>query len=439
MSATFAVRGGRPLVGTVRVPGDKSISHRALMLAAVARGTSHLRGLSEGDDVHRTGRALAALGAGLEAGPAWSTEVSVEGVAELRSPGVPIDVGNSGTTMRLLAGLVAPYPIDVTLTGDDSLRSRPMDRVAVPLRAMGAVVEGREERCLPPLHLRGGPLRGIDYTPPMASAQVKSCVLLAGLGASGPTVVREATPTRLHTEELLTLAGAALEEHTDADGTHVVTVQASTLDPLDLDVPGDPSQAAFWVVAATVVPGSDVTVEHCYAGPARRGFLDVLTRMGASVEETPVAGAGALSVQRHLRVRSAALRATEVHAAEITGLDEVPALAVAAALAEGTTAFRAVGELRVKESDRFTGVVELVRSFGGSARAEGDDLLVDGTGALRAGVLDARGDHRMAMAGAVAALAAPGESTIRGWEAVATSYPGFGDDLVHLGGEGALT
>ena len=278
-------------------------------------------------------------------------------------------------------------------------------------------------------------LRGIDYTTPMASAQVKSCVLLAGLGAEGDTVVREPVLTRRHTEELLARCGVLVTETEEGDGTHVVRLVPSRPAPFELDVPGDPSQAAFWVVAACIVPGSAVTVERVYVGAGRRGYLDVLARMGADLREVPATGSGDLAATADIVARHGALRGTEVLAAEITGLDEVPVLAVAAACASGDTVFRDVGELRVKESDRLVGVAELVRAFGGRAEVDGDDLWVSGIGTLVPGTVDARGDHRMAMAAAVAALAAGSDaSTVAGWEAVATSYPAFAADLARLDG-----
>jgi 3-phosphoshikimate 1-carboxyvinyltransferase len=336
--------------------------------------------------------------------------------------------------MRLLAGVVAGRPWTTTLTGDPSLSARPMDRVAGPLRLMGAIVEGRGERCLPPVTVRGTTLRGIDYTTPVASAQVKACVLLAGLGADGDTVVRERVLTRLHTEELLARCGARIHEEEGPDG-HVVRLSPSELSAFELDVPGDPSQAAFWVVAACVVPDSEVTVERVYVGRGRRGFLDVLVRMGARIEEVPTTGPGDLAATADVVARSGPLRATTVHAAEITGLDEVPALAVAAACAHGDTVFEAVGELRLKESDRLTGVAALVRAFGAAAEVEGDDLVVHGRGHLVAGAVDADGDHRMAMAAAVAGLAATGGPTrVTGWESVDSSYPRFAQHLADLTG-----
>ncbi|HEY5025265.1 MAG TPA: 3-phosphoshikimate 1-carboxyvinyltransferase [Acidimicrobiales bacterium] len=434
-AAVFTVEGGRPLVGRVRVPGDKSVSHRALLLGALAVGRSVVRGLSDGDDVARTAAALGALGAQFDGDTVPGSMVITGDAARLHEPAGALDVGNSGTTMRLLAGVVAGRPFTTALTGDTSLSGRPMDRVAVPLRRMGATVQGRTARCFPPLTIRGGALEGIDYTTPMASSQVKSCVLLAGLQAEGETVVREPVLTRLHTEELLARCGARLREFEDDGGGHVVALRPSVLTPFELDVPGDPSQAAFWVVAACLVPESSVTVERVYVGRGRRGYLDVLARMGANIEEVPTTGPGDLGATADIVARFGPLQATEVHAAEITGLDEVPVLAVAAACASGDTVFRDVGELRVKESDRLAGVAELVAVFGARAEVEGDDLWVHGGAGLVPGALDARGDHRMAMAAAVAGLAAGSErSSIAGWSAVDTSYPRFAADLASLTG-----
>jgi 3-phosphoshikimate 1-carboxyvinyltransferase len=424
---TFTVHGGRPLAGDLRVPGDKSVSHRALILGALATGTSVVRGLSHGEDVARTAGALRAMGAHVEEGRVSG------GPSGLHAPAAPLDAGNSGTTMRLLAGVVAARPWTTVLTGDASLSRRPMDRVAVPLRAMGATVTGQGSDCHPPLTVHGGALSGIDYTTPMASAQVKSCILLAGTAARGDTVVREPVLTRRHTEELLARCGAAVRDEVGADGTHVVTLTPSVLEPFELTIPGDPSQAAFWLVAGCIVAGSALTVRGIYVGAGRRGFLDVLARMGAAIEEHPVTGPADLAATADVAVRSGPLAGTEVDASEIPGLDEVPVLAVAAACASGDTVFRSVGELRVKESDRLVGVAELVRAFGGRAEVDGDDLLVRGAGRLRPGAVDARGDHRMAMAAAVAGLAAgEGPTRVTGWATVATSYPEFGRDLAHL-------
>jgi 3-phosphoshikimate 1-carboxyvinyltransferase len=414
---TFTVL-GRPAHGLrpdapLRVPGDKSISHRALLLAARAGGTSRIAGLSDGDDVRRTRDAIEALGA--EVTDDASGELVVRG-GGLRAPDREVDAGNSGTTMRLLAGFAAPFRWRTVIEGDASLRRRPMDRVVTPLQAMGARISAREGG-LPPLVVEGGDLHGIEYQLPVASAQVKGAVLLAGLGAEGETVVRERVVTRVHTEELLRTAGADVSIE---DGGHTVRVRRSELHPFELQVLGDPSQAAFWLVAATVVPGSDVTVEDVYLGPGRDGFLRVLQRMGAAVRvEGPA-----------VRATQAALRSTTIGGDEVPALiDEIPVLAVAAALADGTTEFRDAAELRVKESDRIAAMAEGLSRLGAAVEVRADGFAVHGPAPLRGTTVDAHGDHRVAMALAVAGLAAEGETTITGWESVAISYPSFEEDL----------
>lgn len=416
------VVGGRPLRGRVRVPGDKSISHRALLLAALAEGTSTVAGLSTGDDVARTASAVQSLGAAIDGGRITG------GRRRLRQADAPIDVGNSGTTIRLLAGLCAAFAWRTVLDGDESIARRPMDRVAIPLREMGAGVAGTDGAAgvtLPPLTITGGDLHGIDYRLPVASAQVKGAVLLAGLGARGATVVREAVPTRAHTEEMLAAFGADIVVSPDGLTT---TVRPSEIQPFDLVVPGDPSQAAFWVVAACLAPRSAVTVEPVYVGSGRSGFLDVLRRMGADIE---VEATGPTDARLH--VRSAPLHATDVGGAEVPGLvDEIPVLAVAASLADGVSTFRDAGELRVKESDRITTVACELSALGASVEARPDGFVIDGGRPLRGGVVQSHGDHRLAMALAVAGLVAEGTTRIEGWEAVATSYPGFEEELRRL-------
>jgi 3-phosphoshikimate 1-carboxyvinyltransferase len=414
---------GRPVTGRVRVPGDKSVSHRGLLLAALAEGTSALRGLSSGDDVACTATAVSAMGAAVDV--AGTVTRVTGGARRLHEPAAPLDLGNSGTAMRLLAGWAAPFPWFTVLYGDEYLARRPMDRVTAPLRLMGARVDGREDGRLPPLAIRGGGLRGIDYTLPVPSAQVKGAVLLAGLGADGPTTVRETVAVRAHTEELLQLAGAAVD--VSGEGS-VVTVHPGPLQPFELDVPGDPSQAAFWLVAACIVPGSDVTVEHVYVGRARAGFIDVLRRMGADID---VAMDGPSTAD--VRARTSALHATDVAGAEVPALiDEIPVLAVAAAFAEGATTFADAAELAVKETDRIRATTSMLAALGGRSEPRPDGLVVVGGAPLRGGDVDAGGDHRIAMAGAVAALAATGPTTVRGWGAVGTSYPEFARDLEQL-------
>jgi 3-phosphoshikimate 1-carboxyvinyltransferase len=412
----------------VRVPGDKSISHRALLLSALAEGASTVTGLSDGGDVLGTLAAVEALGAGVERRGGVTTVHG--GRSRLASPEGPVDLGNSGTGMRLLLGLLAGLPVTATLTGDESLSRRPMDRVEVPLTRMGARITGRGPTCLPPVTVTGGSLRGIEYTPPMASAQVKSAILLAGLDADGETVVEEPVATRAHTEEMLARAGADIEV-TETGAGRRIRLRPSRLRPEAWTVPGDPSQAAFWVVAATVVPGSRVTVADVHLGAERIGFVGVLWRMGADIEVEEHEEMGSLTS------RYAPLTGTVVEAEEIPSLDEVPILAVAAATADGPTRFRRVGELRVKESDRLAGTAALINAVGGSARVEGDDLVVEGGGLRPTGpvTVEAGGDHRMAMAAAIAATAQSARpTTVSGWEAVATSYPGFLDDLATLTG-----
>lgn len=413
----LAVPPGGPLRGELRVPGDKSISHRALLLAALADGVSSISGLSDGADVAATAAAVRALGAATE--PAGG-DLQVRG-GELRAPPGPIDVGNSGTTIRLLAGIAAGCPFTTVLGGDASVNRRPMGRVTEPLRLMGAEVDGVEGGRRAPLRITGGELHGICWQPPVASAQVKGAVLLAGLFADGETVVREPVPTRAHTEEMLAAFGADVRA---AGGE--VAVRASRPAPFDLAVPGDPSAAAFWIVGAAIVPGSEVTVLDTYHGQARDGYLRVLQRMGADVTATPTG-------DRRVRLtcRAGPLRGVTVAASEIADLiDEIPVLAVAAATADGPTRFEGAGELRHKESDRLRSVLAGLATLGAPAEVDGDTLVVHGGARLRAGPLDAAGDHRIAMAFCIGALAAAGEETIiSGWRSVATSYPGFVEDL----------
>ncbi|MHB1710118.1 MAG: 3-phosphoshikimate 1-carboxyvinyltransferase [Acidimicrobiales bacterium] len=426
-SETIRVTGGRSFRGETMVPGDKSISHRALLLAALAGGTSTISGLSDGEDVHHTLQAIRDLGAEVveEDG-----NVSVTGGRTKLCPANrPIDLGNSGTGLRLLMGLAATLEQTTVLIGDTSLHRRPMDRVALPLIAMGARVTGRSPRCLPPVEVGGGQLHGIEYSPPMASAQVKSAVLLAAIGAEGETVLHERVRTRAHTEEMLVRMGADITIG-DSGRSRTIRVRRSELNPTVTAVPGDPSQAAFWVVGGIVIPGSEVHVRNVYLGHDRTGFVGILSRMGADVTvDEDEFGRGSITG------RFSSLTGTVVHAEEIPSLDEVPILAVAAATATGLTRFVGVGELRGKESDRLAGTVALVAAFGGTAREDGDDLVVVGGGGLHPGVVDAHHDHRMAMAAAIAGAAchSPNDVTaITGWETVNTSYPSFLRDLSAL-------
>jgi len=379
-----------------------------------------------------------ALGAELEAAVPYPTrtpgrphaeKIAVTGgEARLHEPDDVIDTGNSGTGIRLLTGYVSAWPFLTVLTGDESIRRRPMARVTMPLREMGAKIDGRAGGALAPLVVRGGGLHPIDFTPPVPSAQVKSAVLLAGLGCDDETVVREPVATRAHTEELLGLAGARIAVEPTADGRgSVVRVRRGELSPFEIEVPADPSQAAFLVVAACTVPGSEVVLPNVYVGPGRAGFLAVLARMGARIELVRRDATTANIVASY-----GPLHATDVGGDEVPGLiDEVPVLAVAAALAEGTTTFRDVGELRLKESDRIATVTGALGELGGRIEGGGDVLTVTG-GRLHGGHVSAGGDHRIAMAAAVAALSCEEPVHIDGWQAVATSYPGFLEDVAGL-------
>ncbi len=413
--------------GHVAVPGDKSASHRALILSALADGESRLHGLSPGEDVRGTARLVSRLGATVLDGDVGVVRGPSEG---LRPTTDPLDCGNSGTTMRLLAGVVAGVPGRHTLVGDPSLMRRPMDRVARPLREMGADVTGSGERETAPLRVIGRrPLRPIDFRVPIPSAQVKSAVLLAGLVAEGDTVIRESVRTRTTTEDMLRIAGIRVSSEDDGAG-RVVVLRPGRPRPVDWVVPGDPSQAAFFVVLGAIHPRSEITVDSVDASPERTGFLDVLQRMGADIVRHPSkSGAGVEIV-----ARSSTLRATEIHSIEIPSVDEVPALTVAAAAAAGVSAFRDMAELRVKESDRFAGAMDLATRLGCRVWADGDDFFVEGRGdASRFARFEiaAELDHRMVMSAAIAGAAGAG-CAIAGAETVASSYPRFFDDLASL-------
>ncbi len=421
------VPGATSLRGSVRTPGDKSISHRALLLAALAEGRSLLEGLSEGEDVARTADCVRRLGAEVRTSPGGRAVVE-GGRQRLRAAVGPLDCGNSGTTMRLLCGVVATLSGTHHLDGDPSLRRRPMDRVAVPLRQMGAEVLGQGTASTPPLEVRGGALHAIRYELPVASAQVKSAVLIAGLGGDGPTTVVEPIATRAHTEEMLARAAARIEVRERPDGRHT-TVWPSVLAPVDWHVPGDPSQAAFFVVGAVLCASGEVAVRDVDVSEERIGYLSVLERMGGHVVTRVARGATG-----DLVASPSALVGTEVPASEVPSLDEVPILAVAAAAAAGTTRFCDVGELRVKESDRLAATARLVTALGATALVHGDDLTVTGLGSparFSHFEFDADLDHRMAMAAAIAAAVGVG-GTIGGFSGVATSYPGFLADLASL-------
>jgi 3-phosphoshikimate 1-carboxyvinyltransferase len=438
-TATLTVRRSGPLRGSCRVPGDKSISHRALLFGALADGAVEARGLGRGGDNLSTAAALRALGVEIVLA---GDEARVHGVgfAGLTAAAGALDCGNSGTTIRLLMGLLAGRPFETGLVGDASLTRRPMRRVAEPLRRMGATVDGRVDPArpgdvFPPLRVRGGALAGISYDLPVASAQLKSALVLAGLQARGATTLREPGRSRDHTERMLRAMGAPIA--VDA-GSGAVIVDPDgwngRLRAVPIVIPGDLSSATFMFVAAATVAGSDVTVENVGLNPTRAGALDVLAAMGAEIEITAAGDAMGEPVGA-VRVRASRLRGTHV-AGELAlrSLDEIPALAVAAALAEGDTVFADLAELRVKESDRIVAVARELRRAGVVVEERPDGFVVTGLGGRppAGGAVQPEHDHRIAMAGAVMGLSA-GDETVVPAADIATSFPGFADTLAALG------
>ena len=416
------------LEGEIEVPGDKSISHRALLLNALARGRAQVRNLGPGADVQATRRCLEALGVRVEAD---NGVMVVEGVGgAFREPEDVLDAGNSGTTLRLLAGVLAAQPFLSLITGDASLRSRPMGRIVEPLRLMGAQLWGRKGDSLPPLAIRGGALRGIKYPLPIPSAQVKSAILLAGLFASGRTEVEEPLPSRDHTERLLSRMGVPVERQ----GSRVaLSALSSPLAPLDLTVPGDLSSAAYFLVAGLVHPRARLRVRGVGVNPTRSGLLDALKEMGARLSLENLREEGGEPVA-DLVVESSQLQAISLGAETIPRLiDEVPVLAVAATQARGTTTIRGAEELRVKESDRLAGMARGLSLMGARVEELPDGLAIHGPTPLQGARVDSQGDHRLAMALGVAALLAQGETLIERAEAVDISYPGFFYVLKGLG------
>ena len=397
--------------GKVQLPGDKSISHRAIILAALAEGTSEIIGLSNGEDVFHTLNAVHSLGTRFQQ-KKESLFITGSGFSQPRRK---IYIGNSGTGIRLLAGICAGQNFETTLDGDKSIRARPMDRVIEPLSLMGADIEAREGG-LAPLRIKPADLKGIDYELPVPSAQVKSAILLAGLSAEGKTRVVEKVPTRPHTEEMLKDFGAEITREADN-----ILLQPSQLSAQRVEVAGDPSAAAFWAVGACITEGSRIELANSYTGASRTGYIEVLKRMGADIA---LEGSS-------IRVKSSDLAGTKILPAEVPSLiDEIPILAVAAVFAEGETEFLGIKELRLKESNRIESISQAILALGGKAEAGEDSLVVYGTRGFEGGQIDARGDHRIAMAFAIAGLAGNKPVRIRRFrQTVSTSYPNF---LTHL-------
>jgi len=419
------------LRGEVSVPGDKSISHRSVILGALAKGKTHIIGFLNADDCLKTAAALQALGVKIDNLGQADMVVHGVGLRGLRDPGKPLDLGNSGTGMRLLMGVLAGQDFTTTLTGDESLHRRPMDRLAIPLGQMGIEVSGQGERCTSPVTIYGGQPRAITYHTPMASAQVKSAVLLAGLYADGTTTVIEPAPSRDHTERMLAAFGAEIT----VNGLQGSVVGSPKLRGQEIVVPGDFSSAAFLLAAGLVTPDSQVTVRNVLLNRTRTGLLDILQRMGADVE---VADRRQVSGEERgsITARTSQLIATEVGGDEIPRmLDEVPILALLATQAEGQTVIRDAAELRVKESDRLATTAQVLRAFGADIEEQPDGLVIAGPTRLHGATVNSYGDHRIAMTAAIAGLIAAGETIVKDTACIDTSFPGFADSLGQIGGE----
>lgn len=420
----------KPLRGELTVPGDKSISHRSVMFGSMAEGTTEISHFLTGADCLSTISCFRKMGIQIDI-DGNSVLVYGKGLHGLQKPEETLDCGNSGTTTRLLSGILAGQPFDSVLTGDASIQKRPMNRVILPLREMGADISSFQDTGCAPLTLRGTKLHGIHYTTPVASAQVKSCLLLAGLYADSPTAVTEPALSRDHTERMLAQLGAKLTAFS-SDGLPSVRIEPDPhLEAVSIDVPGDISSAAYFLVAASLIPGSEIVLKNVGINPTRDGILRVLQDMDADIAVENVRFGGEPSAD--LVVRSTSLHGSEIAGDLIPALiDEIPVLAVAAAAAEGTTIIRDAAELKVKESDRITLVVEGLRQMGADAEATEDGMIIHGGKPLHGAHIDTHGDHRLAMAFAVAALLADGNTTLTDADCVSVSYPDFFEDLKKL-------
>ncbi len=420
----------RRLRGSIEPPGDKSISHRAAILNAIAQGGATVENFQGGADCLATLRCLKALGVKIDWDGEGTLRIEGGGRFGLRESADVLNAGNSGTTMRLLAGLLAGQPFFSVLTGDASLRSRPMERVVEPLRAMGTRIQGRAGGSRPPLAIEGGSLKGIRYRLPVASAQVKSALSLAALYGEGETVLEEPASSRDHTERMLRAMGVEVLGGA-GDGLRISPPERE-LTPLSLRVPGDISAAAFWMVAAAAHPDAELRLTGVGVNPSRSGIIDALASMGASiaVEAERVWGCEPVA---DIVVRSSSLRGTVIEGPLIPRLiDEIPVLAVAACLAQGETVVREAGELRLKESDRIRTTVRELRRLGASIQELADGMVIEGMGSLKGGECSSHGDHRLAMTLAVAGLTAQEETIVRAAEASSVSYPGFWQHLEEL-------
>jgi 3-phosphoshikimate 1-carboxyvinyltransferase len=437
------VRPAARLRGELRLPGDKSISHRALMLALLASGESRIKGCGDGADVRSTAAIATALGAMVErvegAGATVTYLVASPGADRLRTPDGILNCGNSGTSLRLFAGLIAGLPLTATLDGDASLRRRPVARIIEPLRSMGAELSARENDSLPPVTVVGhSPLRAVEWMTAVPSAQVKSAILLAGLRATGTTRVREAVATRDHTERMLRARGVTVRTARDGDGAVAELEGGQTVQAIDERVPGDLSSAAFWLVAGAIHPDAELTILGAGVNPTRRAALDLLRAMGARIDErvTTSFEAGAADVgepSADLVIRSSKLRAIALGPADVVAaIDELPILCLAATQAEGRTTISGAGELRHKESDRIAGIAAGLAALGARIEVDGDDITIDGPTPLTGARTNSLDDHRLAMTFAVAGLVASGETAVDGAASAAISYPGFFSEIERI-------
>ncbi len=423
------------LEGQITPPGDKSISHRSVILNSFATGTAHVSNFSPGADCYSTVECLQAMGTQVaieqgEDGPTGNLIVTGGGSQGFSEPKDVLNAGNSGTTMRLLSGLLAAQPFFSVLSGDASLRTRPMDRIVIPLSLMGARISGRGHNSLAPLAILGGDLRGITYAMPVASAQLKSAIMIAALFAQGETTIIEPAPSRDHTELMITAMGASVYK----DGSAIIVKPMTSLRAVDVAVPADISGAAFWLVAGAIHPQSRVTVKDVGVNPSRTGILDVLRDMGAElyIEEKGERGGEPVA---DITVTSSPLRGVEIYGDMIPRvIDEIPVLAVAASVAKGVTRIRDASELRVKESDRIATTAQELNRLGAMIEELPDGMVIHGGRRLLGAECDSHGDHRLAMALGVAALAATGTTVVRGAEVAEISYPAFWKDLGKLTG-----
>lgn len=423
----YLVQPGGQVTGTFRVPGDKSISHRSIMLGALAEGITEVTGFLEGEDALATLSAFRAMGVEIEGPDNGRVTIHGVGMHGLQAPEGELYLGNSGTSTRLLSGLLAGQAFDVTMTGDKSLSGRPMKRVTDPLMTMGAVIETNDGKL--PLTVKGGQtLSGIDYVLPMASAQVKSCLLLAGMYADGQTSVTEPAPTRDHTERMLSGMGYPV----DVNGSTMTIQGGGKLTATNIDVPADISSATFFMVAAAIAPGSDITLQHVGINPTRIGVINILKMMGTDISLSNEAVTGGEPVA-DIRVRYAPLKGIQIPEDQVPlAIDEFPALFIAAACAEGQTVLTGAEELRVKESDRIQVMADGLQTLGIDAKPTPDGIVIEG-GVLGAGEVDSHGDHRIAMSFTIAGLQAGGTIQIADCANVATSFPGFVDLATQAG------